>query len=436
MVAQEPARRQWLRQAGGWFAAAAAGGCAGATTAPERDASADGWRLVGEFEPPSAIWLSHDAGHEALTAGLVAALKDHVPLRLLVRDAGAEERAQAFLKAQALPALPATVEPLASFFTRDLAVFARGPGARLGVVDFGWAEYGVPEWCRRRHADPAVARHCAGDADFARAGTDRALAAQLGARVLANPLAIEGGGVEANGQGLLIANEALWRSRNPGLDRAALDAALRRLPGIRKVIWLPEGLAEDPLLRATITGDYVAWGTGGHTDEFVRFAAPRTVLLAWPDDADAAAHPVARLTRRRMERNLALLERAGDADGHALEVVKVPMPRPIERRVFLSAFPDGGRSRHWSAEHFPPAEGRWQGQALTEMAIASYLNFVLADGVVVLPDALPHGTPRARQERVRRLFEQVFPGRRVVFVDAISAHWVGGGPHCATLSQP
>ena len=110
-----------------------------------------------------------------------------------------------------------------------------------------------------------------------------------------------------------------------------------------------------------------------------------------------------------------MLQQAGDADGQSLTVLKVPMPRPIERRVFLSAMPDQGRSRHWSAEHFPPAEGRRQGKALTEVAVASYLNFVPAGGVVVLPDYLPHGTPRALQERVQRVFEQAFPGRQIRF---------------------
>ncbi|MFY7907337.1 MAG: hypothetical protein ACOVO0_14475 [Burkholderiaceae bacterium] len=37
---------------------------------------------------------------------------------------------------------------------------------------------------------------------------------------------------------------------------------------------------------------------------------------------------------------------------------------------------------------------------------------------------------------MRRVVEQAFPGRRTVFVDAISANWVGGGLHCATLNEP
>jgi agmatine deiminase len=438
-------RRGTLRGLGalglGTLAGCVAGGAPTpeAASPPEEGLDAPGFRLIGEFEPVSAMWLSHDAGHEALTAGLVAALQPHVALRFIVRDDDGEAAVRALLQARQLPHPGASFvhEPLASFFVRDVAVFTQGPAGALGVLDLRWSQYGMPAWCARRHAaDAAVVAACAANTDYARDALDRAIAKRVGARVHRSGLAMEGGGIETNGRGLLVANEALVRSRNPGRDRPDLEAALLRLPGMRKVIWLPEGLAEDPHLRSTITGPYVAWGTGGHTDEFVRFADERTLLLAWPEDSDAAAHPVARMTRQRMQRNLEILTRATDADGRALRVLKVPMPRPVERRVFLSAAADVGWSREWTAEFFPPAEGRRQGQPVLQMATASYLNFVVANGILVLPDYLPHGTPAAQQERVRRVFEQAFPGRRVAWVDAISANWVGGGLHCATLTQP
>ena len=77
----------------------------------------------------------------------------------------------------------------------------------------------------------------------------------------------------------------------------------------------------------------MAWGTGGHTDEFVRFADARTVLLTWPDDVDVAAHPVARLNRLRMQRNFDILAAATDAQGQPFRIVKLPLPRAVERRL-------------------------------------------------------------------------------------------------------
>lgn len=424
--------------------AAGLGGCAGRTSEPDPEPEPDGdppppggFRIPGEFEPVRAIWLSYDAGHEALTAGLVAALQPHVALKLLVADAVAGELALSRLQARGLATQGITLltHPLASFFLRDMALFSAGPAAQqprpLGVVDFRWTNYGAPAWCQRRHADDAAeARRCAAATDLSREDVDRAIAGLAGAALQRSRIAIEGGGIELNGQGLLLANAELYASRNPGRSRAQMERELLRLPGVRQVLWLPGGLAEDVHLRATITGPYVAWGSGGHSDEFVRFADAGTVLLAWPDDADVAAHPVARLTRQRMQRNLEVLQRAG------LRVLKLPMPRIVERRVFLSAAADTAWSEQWTADFFPPAEGRRQGQPLLQVATASYLNFVVANGVVVLPDYLPHGTPRARQEQVRRSIAEAFPGRQIRFVDAISANWVGGGLHCATLSQP
>lgn len=399
------------------------------------------WRLGADFEPLSAVWLSFDAGHAALTAGLVATLRDHVGLRFLVPDDATREQAlQSLGEHEIAPrGLEFVVEPLASFFLRDMAVFARtgtGPGGLAGVVDFRWTQYGMAAWCRGRYADAELALECTESADLTREDLDRAIARHLDVPTLASPLAVEGGGFETNGEGVVIANEALYRSRNPETDLAGMEAQLLRLPGVKKVIWLPAGLAEDPHLRASIVAGRVAWGTGGHTDEFVRFADARTVLLAWPEDGDAAAHPVARLTRRRMQRNAEILAAATTADGTPLRVLKVPQPRPIERRVFLSHHGDPSRSAEWSPTYFPPGERRRAGQPVQQVATASYLNFVVANDVVVLPDYRRHGTPADRQERVRRVFERAFPGRRVAFVDAITANWVGGGLHCATLSQP
>jgi agmatine deiminase len=110
--------------------------------------------------------------------------------------------------------------------------------------------------------------------------------------------------------------------------------------------------------------------------------------------------------------------------------------RIVQREVVLQEHEGSGASEEWSLDYFPPQERRRVGQRLWQVATASYLNFVVANGVVVLPDFVPHGTPPARQERVRNVFAAAFPGRRIEFVNAISAHWVGGGLHCASLNQP
>jgi agmatine deiminase len=397
-----------------------------------------GFRIPGSFEPIAALWLGFDPGHAAWTAAMVAALKPHVPLRFIVRDEQTAQAARHTLHdfGVEVGGLRFHVDPHAAFFVQDAAVFALDGHGRIGVVDLKWSGHGLATWCERRYAgDADQAAACANSVEPERDTLSRTIAAFAGAKVIDTELRLEGGGVEVNGRGAMIANEALLRSRNPDLSRADLQRLLLQLPGVRKVIWLPEGPAEDPHLRSTITGDYVGWGTGGHTDQFVRFADAHTVLLAWVSDAQAA-HPVARLTHERMKRNLEILQRATDADGRPFRIVKVPMPHTLQRAVVLSADADTRYSEQWRAEDFAEAEQRSNGDTVMQVAPASYLNYVVANGVVLVPDYTAHGTPAALQHKVRQIFERSFPGRRIVFVDSAAGNWYAGGPHCATLSQP
>jgi len=429
-----PPRRQFLRAA-----AASLGGMALARMAPASQPFVDGARLTAEFDPVAAMWLGYDAGHEELTGDLADALWPHVPLRMLVRDQDAEDRARLLLQRRGRD--PSQVrfahDRRAPFFMRDAAVFGLDGAQRPFLVDFQWTHYGWSNWCRRTFAGSSQqAKDCARTDDLETGGVDQRLAQALGLDTFYSPLAIEGGGVEVNGQGVLIANAQLWRSRNRGMSRDGIEQQLLRLPGIRKVVWLPWGLAHDPLHRATIVGPYVGWGTGGHTDEFVRFADARTVLLAWADEDEARTHPVAALNRTRMQANFDILAKSTDAQGRRLRVLKVPLPRTVQRRIVLSADADTSHSSQWTAASFPAREGRQEGQKVLQVATTSYLNHVLANGLVLLPDYVPYGTPPQRQEQVRQIYESAFPGRRVAFIDAMGANWVGGGAHCATLSQP
>jgi agmatine deiminase len=137
-----------------------------------------------------------------------------------------------------------------------------------------------------------------------------------------------------------------------------------------------------------------------------------------------------------MQRNHDILVRSTDLQGRPLRVLKLALPRVVERPVFLSAAADTTLSREWTAASFAPRERRRQGDRVMQVASSSYLNFVLANGLVLLPDYRAHGTPAALQNGVLRVIETVFPGREVRFIDAMTANWVGGGAHCATLGEP
>ena len=206
------------------------------------------------------------------------------------------------------------------------------------------------------------------------------LAEMLGMPVFRPGVVMEGGSIEVNGVGTLMTTEAclLNVNRNPHLDRDGLERVLADHLGVRHFIWLGDGVEGDD--------------TDGHIDDLSRFVSPRTVVTVVEDDAsDANYEP--------LRDNLMRLEQSSDQDGRSLEIVALPMPSPVN----------------------------YAGQRLP----ASYANFYIANEVVVVP------TYRcAADDRALELLEPLFPGRRVVAIDAVDLVLGLGAFHCITQQQP
>jgi agmatine deiminase len=190
---------------------------------------------------------------------------------------------------------------------------------------------------------------------------------------------LEGGGIETDGQGTLLVTEEWLLSdvqvRNPGLTRDGYEQVFRDALGIRHTIWLGEGCVGDD--------------THGHVDDIARFTSPDTVVLAYEDDPADENH-------RRSADNLERLELAG---GRAFRVVKLPYPRPVEM----------------NGERLP----------------ASYANFYIANGIVIVP------TFNDRNDRVAlNTLAELFPNRHVVGIHAVDLVWGLGTLHCLTQQQP
>jgi agmatine deiminase len=166
--------------------------------------------------------------------------------------------------------------------------------------------------------------------------------------------------------------------RNPPMDRADYEAIFADYLGVRKVLWLNRGVAGDD--------------THGHVDDLARFVSPTTVLLALETDpADENYDP----TQENRER----LTGMTDLDGRKLDVIPLPMPRPV---VF-------------------------RGQRLP----ASYANFTIANGVVIVP------TFNDPADRVALgVIADVFPGREVVGIHCVDLVWGLGTLHCMTQQEP
>lgn len=193
---------------------------------------------------------------------------------------------------------------------------------------------------------------------------------------------LEGGAIDADGEGTLLVTEECFLSpvqeRNPGLAREGYEAVFSEYLGIRQTIWLGEGCVGDD--------------THGHVDDVARFVAPGVIVLAYEEDqSDDENH-------RRSVDNMERLELAG-ADAGAFKVVELPFPRAVTLR----------------AERLP----------------ASYANFYVANGVVLVPT---FNDPNDRL--ALNTLASLFPDRQVVGVHAVDLVWGFGTLHCLTQQEP
>jgi agmatine deiminase len=192
---------------------------------------------------------------------------------------------------------------------------------------------------------------------------------------------LEGGGIETDGEGTLLVTEEWLLSdvqvRNPGLSREGYERVFADYLGIRQTIWLGEGCVGDD--------------THGHIDDIARFTSPGTIVLAFEEDPADENH-------RRSLDNWDRLQLAGGAKG-SLRVIKLPYPRAVEM----------------NGERLP----------------ASYANFYVANGVVIVP------TFNDSNDRVAlNILCELFPDRHVIGIHAVDLVWGLGTLHCLSQQQP
>jgi agmatine deiminase len=209
---------------------------------------------------------------------------------------------------------------------------------------------------------------------------------------------VEGGAIEVDGEGTLIATEScvLNANRNPDMTREEVEANLKEYLSLEKVIWLREGVYLDE--------------TDGHIDNLCRFVRPGLVVLTWTDDTADPQYPVSLDAYER-------LTNTTDARGRKLEIHKIHQPNPI---VLTKEETQGVDS----VEGTLP---RRQGDRLA----GSYVNFYFTNGGMVMP-TFNDSHDRAALETIQRLC----PDRKVVGIPAREILLGGGNIHCITQQQP
>jgi agmatine deiminase len=211
------------------------------------------------------------------------------------------------------------------------------------------------------------------------------------------PITLEGGGLEVNGQGTLMATRSsiINPNRNPGLSQAEIEAALSDYLGVMHFIWLSGASRE--------FSDAVGSDTDLHIDGYARFTDSSTVLYNWTDDESNIFYPV--LKRHRDE-----LREACTESGQSLTLV--PLSKPEN-----SAYSTLNTSTQ------PPFE--------TAASLASYANFYIANNLVLVPVFGDINDARAKS-----LIAEQFPAREIIGLPANVLADMGGMMHCVTQQQP
>lgn len=337
-------------------------------------------RLPAEWEPQSGVmltwphagtgWSSHLDSVESLYADLATLITRFEPVLIVCRDREHLDRVRTLSLGAGADStrLRFAIAPSNDTWARDHGPIGvlTGPEAPR-MVDFSFNGWGgkfladLDDRITGRLADAGVFGNCQRET---------------------SGLVLEGGAIETDGDGTLLAVTRTLADprRNPDRSRAAIERELTARLGIRHFLWLEHGV---------ISGD----DTDGHIDTLARFCDPRTLCYARcldPNDADYAELAA-------MERELQALR---DPQGKPYRLVPLPCPAPT--------FDEDGR-------RLP----------------AGYANFLIIDGAVLLP---VYDDPA--DSEAQSILTDLFPGRVVLPLDCRPLIRQGGSLHCITMQLP
>ncbi|MBD7941382.1 agmatine deiminase family protein [Brevundimonas guildfordensis] len=205
---------------------------------------------------------------------------------------------------------------------------------------------------------------------------------QTGVALTRHDFILEGGAVDHDGEGTVLTTRqcVLNRNRNTGWTEETAEAAFAQALGARKVLWLGDGLLNDH--------------TDGHVDNLARFVAPGVVacpIAFGPKDPNADVY----------DETAQALAAMPDASGRPIQVLRIPSPGLIldedERPV-----------------------------------PASHMNFLIADGAVIVPT---YGNETAARLACEAL-ATVFTDREIIPLPSIATLSGGGSFHCISQQEP
>lgn len=403
--------------------------------------------MPAEWETHDAVWLGWEAdsslGFYPAVIEMISNLTPFVTVKIACNSDKLKQTAKDFLVRNKVDTSNVKFYTIAGdrYWIRDHgAAFLVNNKGELGIADFGWNFYGYPQFLKEKYnaKQDSVSKYLDRllPSMIRTSKSDSLMAVVEGVKILKTDVVHEGGNIEVNGKGTLIVCESSVKNRNPDLTKEYIESEFKRVLGVSKVIWLKQGLADDPNgFYRRITGNYVGGGVQ-HTDEFVRFSNTNTILLAWIDEAEKDLNPINKMNYESLSESYEILKNATDQDGKPFTIIKVPLPDLTTKTITATK----GYAKEFSydlpANRFYESEAPSIGDTLLRVPASSYLNYLVTNGIVLVSSYVDEGSSKEKENRVRKIFEAQFPNRKIVFINAMPQNWDGGGIHCSTQQQP
>jgi agmatine deiminase len=344
-----------------------------------------GFYMPAEWEKHEGTWLQwpHDdtyPGHqmrlEHLWLAMTEALHEHETVHILVPDEQRQEHVHSQTTYYGFDRgnIDIRVFPTNDVWARDSGpIFLVNGRGELAATDWNFNGWGERYLFQKDTKVPA------------------GIARMLSIPVFTAPITLEGGGVEVNGSGTLLAtlSSIVNPNRNPDHTLEEIEEILREYLCVDHFIWLS---GKDGM------GD-----TDFHIDGAARFVDEATVLYSWTDDE---SHPRYAYFRQHLKE----LDRAVTESGKPLTLVPVPV---TEARIYATH--DAS-----TIAPFKPVP-----------SLGLYANFYVANNLVLVP---VYGD--ANDARAKAIIAEHFPGRQIVGILAHMLAELGGMIHCVTQQQP
>lgn len=321
--------------------------------------------------------MSYRDDVESTWIDMTRALVNSENVHIIVYNDEEKERVEELLnqKGILLDRIDFSVYPTDDVWVRDNGpIFVHDENGNLFVQDWGFNAWGEKQ--DEETSTPIGFAHC--DLIPSKIATDKEFSLiDLGA-ILIN----EGGSVEIDGNGTLMACESsiLNKNRNAGMCKLDVEMIFKEYLGVSNFVWL-KGRKGDDI-------------TDQHIDGFARFLDQSTIVTMNEEDL---------LEFNVRSKDISKLYEATNINNEPYDFTYVPL----------------------TTENVKKTNGESLGYK------GSYINYYIANSVVLVPNYND-----SNDEVANQIIQSLYPNREIIGIDVRNLYENGGMIHCVTQQQP